>query len=234
MLDIHSHILYGIDDGSKSKEESIELLKYLESQGVEKIIVTPHYIENTEYTSSISEKQKLIKELEKETDIKLYIGNEVYFSDKTLELLKNKKMSCLNNSRYLLIELPMSSKIKDLDEMIFDLTISGITPIIAHPERYNYVQKDIKYLDKLKESGALFQSNYGSLTGNYGKQAFKTIKKLLKNGYISFMGTDIHRIDHKIDIIQASKKLRKIVKDQKKLEDITINNIQKVIDNIEI
>ena len=172
--------------------------------------------------------------LEKETNIKLYIGNEVYFSDKTLDLLKEKKLSCLNDSRYLLIELPMSSKIKDLDEMIFDLTISGIVPIIAHPERYSYVQNDIKYLDKLKESGALFQSNYGSLTGTYGKKSEKTIKKLLKNGYISFMGTDIHHIDHKTDIELASKKLRKIVKNEKIVEDITTNNIQKVIDNIEI
>ena len=234
MLDIHSHILYGIDDGSRTKEESIELLRYLESQGVKKIIVTPHYIENTLYEATISKKKKIIKELEKETNIKLYIGNEVYFSDKTLDLLKEKKLSCLNDSRYLLIELPMSSKIKDLDEMIFDLTISGIVPIIAHPERYSYVQNDIKYLDKLKESGALFQSNYGSLTGTYGKKAEKTIKKLLKNGYISFMGTDIHHIDHKTDIELASKKLRKIVKNEKIVEDITTNNIQKVIDNIEI
>ena len=234
MLDIHSHILYGIDDGSRTKEESIELLRYLESQGVKKIIVTPHYIENTLYEATILKKKKIIKELEKETNIKLYIGNEVYFSDKTLDLLKEKKLSCLNDSRYLLIELPMSSKIKDLDEMIFDLTISGIVPIVAHPERYSYVQNDIKYLDKLKESGALFQSNYGSLTGTYGKKAEKTIKKLLKNGYISFMGTDIHHIDHKTDIELASKKLRKILKNEKIVEDITTNNIQKVIDNIEI
>ena len=234
MLDIHSHILYGIDDGSRSKEESIELLRYLEKQGVEKIIVTPHYIENTLYEATVAKKKKLIKDLENETSIKLYIGNEVYFSDKTLKLLKAKKLSCLNDSRYLLIELPMSSKIKDLDEMVFDLTISGIIPIIAHPERYSYVQKDIKYLDKLKDSGALFQSNYGSLTGNYGKKAEKTIKKLLKNGYVSFMGTDIHHIDHPIDINTATKKLRKIVKSDSIVEDITINNIQKVIDNFEI
>lgn len=234
MLDIHSHILYGIDDGSRTKEESIELLRYLEEQGVEKIIVTPHYIENTKYEATISKKQKLIDELSKKTSIKLYIGNEVYFSDKTLELLRRKKLSCLNNSRYLLIELPMSSKIKDLDEMIFDLTISGVVPIIAHPERYLYVQKDITYLDKLKESGALFQSNYGSLTGNYGKSAEKAIKKLLKKGYVSFMGTDIHHIDHKIDIETATKKLKKIVKNEKIIEDITINNIQKVIDNIRL
>ena len=181
MLDIHSHILYGIDDGARSKEESIELLRYLEKQGVEKIIVTPHYIENTLYEATVAKKKKLIKDLENETSIKLYIGNEVYFSDKTLKLLKAKKLSCLNDSRYLLIELPMSSKIKDLDEMVFDLTISGIIPIIAHPERYSYVQKDIKYLDKLKDSGALFQSNYGSLTGNYGHKEEKTIKTMLKN-----------------------------------------------------
>lgn len=234
MIDIHSHILYGIDDGARTKEESIELLKKQKELGFTDIILTPHYIENTKYEASIKKKQELIKELEKETDINIYIGNEVYFSDKTMELLKEKKISTLNNSKYLLIELPMSNKIKDLDELIFDLTVNNIIPIIAHPERYSYVQEDIKYLDRLKETGALFQMNYGSLVGKYGKICEKTAKKLLKKNYISFMGTDIHRIDHSIDMGKALKKLKKILKNEEKIDNLTRNNMKKVIENKEI
>ena len=128
----------------------------------------------------------------------------------------------------------MSSKIKDLDEMLYELTINNVVPIIAHPERYSYVQDDIKYLDHLKELGVLFQSNYGSLTGKYGRKCKKTIKKLLKNKYITFMGTDIHHIDRPIDVDTSLKKLKKIVKKQEIVDDLTVNNIRKVIDDIEI
>lgn len=234
MIDIHSHILYGIDDGSSSKEESIELLKKQQELGVTGIILTPHYIENTKYSADIAKKKKLIKELERETEINLYIGNEVYFSDKTIELFKSGKISTLNNSRYLLIELPMNNKIKDLDELLFDLMLNNVIPVIAHPERYSYVQDNIKYLDQLKEMGVLFQSNYGSLIGKYGKRCEKTVKKLLKKKYITFMGTDIHHINHSIDLEKARKVLKKVVKKEDIIDDLVKNNIQKVIDNQDI
>ena len=229
MIDIHCHILYGIDDGARTKQEAIDLLKQQKELGFNEIVLTPHYIENTEFEATIEKKEELIKELEEETDVKLYIGNEVYFSDKTINLLD--KVSTLNNSKYLLIELPMSSKIKDLEEMIFDLTVNKIVPIIAHPERYSYVQDDIKYLDHLKELGVLFQINYGSLIGKYGKKCEKTAKKLLKKNYISFMGTDIHRIDRPIDMEKALNVLKKVVKKQEIVDDLTTNNIKKVIEN---
>lgn len=229
MIDIHCHILYGIDDGARTKQEAIDLLKQQKELGFNEIVLTPHYIENTEFEATIEKKEELIKELEEETDVKLYIGNEVYFSDKTINLLD--KVSTLNNSKYLLIELPMSSKIKDLEEMIFDLTVNKIVPIIAHPERYSYVQDDIKYLDHLKELGVLFQVNYGSLIGKYGKKCEKTAKKLLKKNYISFMGTDIHRIDRPIDMEKALNVLKKVVKKQEIVDDLTTNNIKKVIEN---
>lgn len=234
MRDIHSHILYNIDDGSKSLEESIELLKELEKSGVEEIILTPHYIEDSKYVANILQKQEKIEQLQKYTDIKLYVGNEVYISKNVLELLESGEISTLNNSRYLLIELPMSSKIRHLDEIIYNLIRNNIIPIIAHPERYLYVQSDIKYLDKYVDMGVLFQSNYGSILGIYGKKAKKTIKHLLKNNYITFLGSDIHSLNKKIDIKKASRKIKRIIKNENHFNDLTNNNIKKVIDNIEI
>lgn len=231
MIDMHSHILYGIDDGSRTREESVQLLKFLEKQGVTESIITPHYIEDTQYMASVEKKKELIDDLQKETNIKLYIGNEVYFSDKTIDSLNSKKLSTLNNSKYILIEFPLSNRIKDVDEMVYDLSTNGVIPIIAHPERYSYVQEDYRYLDKLVEIGALFQSNYGSLIGTYGSKAEKTVKTLLKKGYITFMGSDIHHIDKPIDIEKSIKKLKKIVKKQEIVDDLTYNNIKKIINN---
>lgn len=231
---MHSHILYGIDDGSRTKKESMELLKYLEEQGVTASIVTPHFIEDTKFMATIAKKQKLIDELQKKTNIKLYIGNEVYLSDKTIDSLNSKKLSTLNNSKYILIEFPLSNRIKDVDEIVYDLSANGVIPIIAHPERYKYVQEDYKYLDKLKEVGALFQANYGSLIGIYGRKVEKTVKKLLKKGYISFLGSDIHRIDRPIDLISAKKRLKKIVRKDEIVEKLTHDNILKIINNEDI
>lgn len=231
MKDIHSHILYGIDDGARDLEESVELLKQMEEEGITDIILTPHYIENTKYTCDIKEKQKRIEELKHYTNIKLYIGNEVYISENTAKLLQEGKISTLNHSRYLLVELPMSNKLVNLEHILYELLRCNIIPIIAHPERYSYVQENIHYLDELKEMGILFQGNYESLFGKYGKNSEKTLIKLLKEQYITFLGSDIHRVGYSYHHNQVAKKVKKIVKDPQKTLDLIDSNIEKVIQN---
>ena len=231
MRDIHSHIIYGIDDGSRSLEESIKLLKIQEEKGITDIILTPHYIENTDYTCSIKQKKDIIKELKKHTTINLYIGNEVYITENIKELLEDKKISTLNNSRYLLVELPMNNKIVDVEDILFNLIRINIIPIIAHPERYSYVQDNIKYLDGLKDLGVLFQGNYESLFGKYGTNAKKTLKKLIKLNYISFLGSDMHRLGYKYHQEEVAKKILRITRNKDLVEDLISNNILKVINN---
>ena len=125
---------------------------------------------------------------------------------KKKELLEDKKISTLNNSRYLLVELPMNNKIVDVEDILFNLVRINVIPIIAHPERYSYVQDNIKYLDGLKELGVLFQGNYESLFGKYGTNAKKTLKKLIKLNYISFLGSDMHRLGYKYHQEKVAKK----------------------------
>lgn len=234
MRDIHSHISYGIDDGAQTKEEAIALLKSEEKKNVTDIILTPHYIKNSKYQANRLVREEIIKELQPHTKIHLYIGNEVYVCEDMLSLLEMGEISTLNNSKYLLMELPMTSKLRNLEGIVYELLRRGIVPIIAHPERYLYVQQDITYLDKYLEMGVLFQSNYGSILGLYGKNAQKTVKTLLKRNYISFLGSDLHDITKSYDVLKLHKKLKRIVKDQKKLEDLLENNILKVIHNEDI
>ena len=235
MKDIHSHILYGIDDGARSIEESIEILEKLYESGVTDIILTPHYISNSKYISSVLENKKILNKIKRKyKKINLYLGNEVYIDYNLVELLDKKLITTLNNSRYLLIELPMNSIVNDLDSMIYELMRRGVTPIIAHPERYSYVQKNIKYLDQFIDMGVLLQGNYESLFGKYGKGSEKTLKKLLKKDYITFLGSDIHRNDSDIHTNEVVNKLRKILKDEDKISDLIDNNIYKVINDEEI
>ena len=234
MIDFHSHILPGIDDGSKNLEDTLKMLKEAKEVGFTKIISTSHYLDGY-YEVEEKERIELLEELKKQQkDIELYLGSEIYISDVMIEFLKGKKASTINNSRYVLFELPMNSKTMLAKEAIYQLRGNGYIPIIAHPERYCYIQDDIKYLEELAEMGALFQSNYGSIIGIYGKKAEKTVKKLLKQDFIQFLGSDVHRpnqIYHNIPKIM--KKLKRIISSEK-IEELTTINPQKVLDNEEI
>ena len=236
-VDIHSHILYGIDDGSKSLEESIEIIKEHIKMGFTDIAVTPHYIENSKYITNNEEKENILKTLKNELKkqnikINLYIGNEVYINNNIEELLNQNEISTINNTKYLLIELPMQNKIKNISEIIYELRIKGIIPIIAHPERYEYVQKDINYVDKLIEEGALLQSNYASILGMYGEKSKKALKKLLKQNKILILSTDVHYPNSKIylNMDKIRKKLSKLIGEEK-LKELTTTNPKKIIKN---
>lgn len=236
-IDLHSHVLCGIDDGSKTIEESIEILKQYEEMGFKDIIATPHYIEETTYNSNNKQKKEIIKKLNQQIkknklNINIHIGNELYISNNILELLSKKEISTLNNSKYLLIELPMNNEISNLNNIVFELLSNDIIPIIAHPERYSYIQKDIKKIEKLVNQGVLLQINYGSIIGLYGKQAKKISKKMLKNNLVSLLGTDIHHPNNEtyININKIRKKLVKIVGKQK-AHELMLENPNKIINN---
>jgi len=232
-VDIHSHILYGIDDGSKSLDESINIIKQHIEMGFKDIVVTPHYIKNSDYITNNKEKEKILKTLKKEfNNINLYLGNEVFINNNIEELLNNNEISTINGSKYLLIELPLHNKIKNATDIIYELRIKGIIPIIAHPERYEFVQKNPDSVDELIEEGAILQANYGSIIGVYGEHSKKTIKKLLKKNKISLFATDIHFPNNKIyqNMDTIRKKLIKIIGEEKYI-DLTITNPKKIINN---
>lgn len=212
MVDMHCHLLFGIDDGSKSLENSLKALESLKELGYTDIILTPHYISDTRYTSSKSNNLKLLNELkqkikEKNIDINLYLGNEIFINYDILDLLKEGEIASLNDSKYLLIELPMSGEFSGYIEVFLELINYGYKVILAHPERYIAFQKDFNKILELEEIGVYFQSNIESITGGYGRHAKKMMKRLLKESKISFLATDIHHAKSSYhDYIKAKKK----------------------------
>ena len=154
MTDTHCHILYGVDDGSVSIEESIELLKTMKEVGFDNIIMTPHYIENTNYCSLNTEKLSKLEILREEVkkqniDINLYLGNEIFINDHIAEGIKENRIYTLNGSKYLLFELPFHNRILNLLDIVYELKVAGFIPVLAHPERYDKLQDDYKYVDSL-------------------------------------------------------------------------------------
>lgn len=233
MIDFHSHIVYGVDDGAETIEDSIRILKLAQNAGFKKIILTPHYMQDYYeiQKDEIKQKIELIEEKCKEEniDISLYQANEIYITNHMTELLQEGIVSSINNSKYVLFELPMNEEPANLLEVVYSLLENGKTPIIAHPERYTYVQKNPNKLLELIEKGVLFQTNYGSILGQYGKEIQKTANLLLENNFIHFLGSDVHRIGHIYEKIEEIKKqLRKIISEEK-IEELTDKNIEKIL-----
>jgi protein-tyrosine phosphatase len=240
MKDMHNHILFSIDDGSKDIETSIAMLRNAQESGIDEMILTPHYISNSKYNANNKKKLELLKILkercaEENINIKLHLGNEVWADEGLPELIKNGEISTMNNSRYVLIEFPLHNEDMRAQQIIFELISHNYVPIIAHPERYDYLKKDPDKVYDYIRLGALLQGNYLSLFGKYGSQAKKTLKYYIKKGYITFFGSDIHRSVDDFKCEKFKKKLYRLVKkDQKLFEDLTEGNITKIINNEEI
>lgn len=235
MVDIHSHLIPNVDDGSKSVEETFMLIKEANRAGITDIILTPHYIVNSYEQNAntlILLKDKLQQILDKDKiNVKLHIGMEVYITDNLIDLLKQNKLLTLANSKYLLMELPLNTHVQYEDIIIFKLIENNIIPIIAHPERYKFIQENPDKVEELIESGCLMQSNIGSILGIYGNHAKQTFKYLLKKDLIHFLGTDTHRKDTIYPLLKkATKKIEKIIGKEKTEELIKINP-QKILNN---
>lgn len=235
MKDLHSHICFGIDDGAKTIEQSKELLHILEEEGITDVMLTPHYIEDSIYNVDNKKKKKIITELksicQKENiHINLYLGNEVYICDNIIELIKKNKIMTLNNSKYVLIEFPFSYMEPNTRTILHNLIVGGYIPIVAHPERYEYLEKNIEYFIDLKKMGVLFQGNYLSLFNKYGKKPKKNLQKLLKKGMISVIGSDVHYIENLYGD-KVYKAIKKCVKKDYLVEDLLYNNFEKIINN---
>ncbi|MDD3341513.1 MAG: hypothetical protein PHN72_04940 [Bacilli bacterium] len=242
MFDIHAHILNGIDDGSKSIEESLAILTKLKKLGFSAVVATPHYMDGSSYVANNKTKvaniKKIYKKLkEKKLDIELYLGNEVFILDELEDYIKNEEISSINDSKYILIELPFALYPVHLEEYIFKLISHNWIPIIAHPERYAYFQKDPSKMVPLIEQGVLFQSNFASMIGRYGSKAKEALIYLLKHNMVHFLATDIHSAESSFyDRFEEIKNhiIELIGKD--KFTEITEENPRRVIrnENIEI
>ena len=236
MIDVHCHLVYEVDDGSKNKEETIIMLEEAKRAGFTDIILTPHYMQDyyIEPSAKIKEKIDTFYEDVKNIGINLYQGNEIYATRDIVDLIKDSKAMSLNNSRYVLFELPMQDMPMNLDEIIYLLLENKYIPIIAHPERYRYVQENPNILIEYIEKGVLFQSNLGSIIGVYGNTIKETVKKLLTHNMIHFLGTDNHRPNTIYrDMPEIITNLNKLIGEEKQRE-LTTTNPMRILENKDI
>lgn len=195
IIDWHSHILPGVDDGVKTMEESLQILSEYEAAGFKKVWLTPHIMED--YPNETSALKKRFEELKGNwhgnLEIALAAENML---DNLFEqrLEKNDFLPIGNNKDHLLVETSYYTPPYGMEDMLEKARKNGYHLILAHPERYRYMEE--KDYIKLKEDGVLFQMNLLSLTGFYGETAKKKAQWLISNNFIDLIGTDIHKITH--------------------------------------
>lgn len=222
-VDIHSHVLPGIDDGAKNLKDSQFLMESMISFGFKKCITSPHTMANVYINTieTISAAKKTVEEglpdLAQKLDLKA--ASEYYIDENFIINFKSNPLLTLKDN-YVLVEMSFLNPPIQLHEYLFELQLAGYQPVLAHPERYAFYHSNFNDFEKLKKMGLKFQLNLLSSVGYYGPSVTKISDKLLKAGFIDFVGSDIHHKQH-IDSFA-----RKVVLKETKAFEIAIENNQ--------
>lgn len=196
-VDIHSHLIPGIDDGVPDIETALTCLRAFEELGYKKVITTPHVLRDYYPNSSDTIRRGLdeLRQAMAETDLTIQVeaAAEYLIDDHFVTLLKQNDLLTFGRN-YLLVELSFANPPLNLDEIMFQIQTKGYQPILAHPERYSYLKDQTDRFRKLREKGCLFQLNLLSLIGQYGGRAQQLGRQLLEESMIDFVGSDLHRV----------------------------------------
>ncbi|QJW88492.1 histidinol-phosphatase [Spirosoma taeanense] len=196
-VDMHSHLIPGIDDGVTNPDQAVLCLKQLAAWGIQKVITTPHvsrdWYPNT--SAGLRAGQATLQALADEhaPGLQIEVAAEYLLDEFFPAMIDTDELLTFGSARYLLFELGWAAAPHQLDELLFRLRTRGYTPVLAHPERYVYYYDDPTPLIHLHETGCLFQLNWASLTGRYGERAQIQARMLLKKGWVDFIGSDLHR-----------------------------------------
>lgn len=199
-IDIHSHLLPGIDDGAVTIEDTTMLINGLQEIGFKKFITTPHIMGEVWKNTPERINKNLastVAELKVPTINNRFKAAAEYMIDAEFwELFKTEKLLCLKDN-CVLVEISYLNPPIQLYDILFELQVAGYQPVLAHPERYNFYHEiTLSHYKKLKKAGCLFQLNMLSTTGYYGERVAKTADLLLKNGLIDFIASDVHHSRH--------------------------------------
>lgn len=205
--DIHSHLLPGIDDGVQSFEQSEEIIKRFIDLGYTKLVTTPHVMSDT-YRNTPEIILAKLAELkaylaEKKIEIEVEAAAEYYLDEELIRKAEQGEPLLTFGQNHLLFETNFMTEPLQLKEFIFLLSTKGYNPVLAHPERYIFLQDDLVKLEDLIDRGVLFQINTSSLTGYYSKPAQRTAQKLIDRGWVHFLGSDCHALQHVELLAQA-------------------------------
>lgn len=208
-VDMHSHLIPGIDDGAKELDDSLNMIREFRNLGYRKLITTPHvmsdFYRNTPDVihSGLDIVRNALTNTEDLQDMEVGAAAEYYIDAGFTQLLKEKNVLTFGKN-YILVEVSYLNEPEGIDAILFNIQMAGYKPVLAHPERYPFWQMNMEKYREIIEKGALLQLNINSLSKHYGPGASKTSEKLIEEGLISFVGTDCHKLAH-LELMQRVK-----------------------------
>jgi tyrosine-protein phosphatase YwqE len=221
-IDIHSHLLPGIDDGARTFEDTLRLTQALQGFGVSQFITTPHiiqYVWDNTHDQILSNKETTVLELEKnKITVPFNAAAEYLMDDQFVQLFQSHELLTLK-ANYVLVEMSYINAPIQLYSILFDLQVAGYIPVLAHPERYLFYHNNFSEYEKLKRAGCLFQLNLLSVVGYYGAEITKIAEQLLQKGMYTYVGSDVHHDNHIASFEQKVK-----IKDLVPLKEAIANN----------
>lgn len=235
MIDFHSHILEGLDDGVVSFEEALAVVKEARKAGFTKIISTTHYFPDKKYVANEEVRKQVLDRLSSSVSgVEFVLGSEIFINGYIDELIRNKEASTINGSKYILFELPFYDEYGEFRNEVFNLISKGYNLILAHPERYSFFQEDPQKLEEVIDLGVYLQANYLSILGFYGKEAQKLVTLMFKHDMVSFLGSDVHQPKRFYPYVcDAVDKIVSLVGKQK-FKELSEANIEAVIHDEDI
>lgn len=202
MIDIHTHLLFGVDDGPETIEESVAMLKDAKAQGIDAMILTPHYRHGmfAYPNKAIDENFARLSKYAEEIGIDLYLGTEHHVNSMIVEYIENGRCRTMAGTNYVLAEYKPDTEFTYIKNSVQDLMRYGYIPIVAHVERYMCMHEmNLKNIELLREIGVLIQVNADSVLGLDGGKIKRFVKKLLKKQYVDFVGSDSHGMEDRVN-----------------------------------
>ena len=239
MIDMHCHILNGMDDGARDIDASLRMCRIAEQNGIHHIVATPHTnsIDNIERFLAARDERliNLRKQCEQQgIKVSIYPGAEVYVDD-DIYFANNLKRLSINGSRYILVEFSFREmSVKKIFGYLDEIVSMGLVPIIAHPERYEFFQFDYDAVNYLSKKGAIFQINASSLASMDGLQEFELAYSMAYSGVASFIGTDAHSPHHRPNNLSEMMKYFPPDISQLNMQNMTHNNAKYVLTDKEL
>ena len=240
MIDLHCHILPGLDDGAQTLDESLDMARIASKDGITKIVATPHMFRDAHMTKDFSIIRQKVLDLnsalnEAQIPVEVFTGAELFLSPNLLEEIdKNPSYLTLNESAYVIIELPPGQVFLGVQSLFFDLMSRGIVPILAHPERNDFFVQNPSWLYKLIIHGCFIQANAGSFLGIYGRKVREAVFYFLKMNFIHFIASDGHNTRNIAPrLTQAVNAVAKVIGEEKS-HFLVEENPQSVLQNREL
>ena len=235
LIDIHTHILPGVDDGSGSMEETIRMLRIAAEQNVRTIIATPHYAANADNVP-VDELYRIRDMVQQEAmkiheDYKILLGNELYYSESIVDSLKSKKALTLADSRYILVEFEVDENYKTIYHGLGSLIRSGYIPILAHVERYISLSRREDLVEELVKSGCYIQMNSSQLIGGLLDTQAHRNRRWLRRGLIHFVGSDCHSDRSRSPIMKDVVNILRRKHEERIIHQIFVDNPTKILEN---